>query len=90
MFHPAGWGALLVMTLGILFFLLLWLRRKRLLRGFLTLPVGVFFYSIYTSYEILHINPAHQLLVGHYLWMFSLFVAIPYYWSLGIQSTEET
>lgn len=48
----------------------------------MTLPVASLTYALFDSVAIMLRDSRNELLMGHYLWVVSLLIAIVFYWKL--------
>lgn len=81
-FAPSGWLAFSVHFVGIILFTLCRYKKRKFRRYWMTLPVASLTYALFDSVAIMLRDSRNELLMGHYLWVVSLLIAIVFYWKL--------
>ena len=82
LYAPSGWLAFLVHFIGIIMFIFHWLKRCIFSRYWVIFPLGSLVYALCDSVFVLQRDPRNELLIGNYLWVLSLLMAIALYWRL--------
>lgn len=82
LFSPCGWLAFLVFVIGIIIFAQNHYKNRSIKCYWILLPASSLAYAFYESFAISQRDPRNVLLIGHYLWLASLLIAIAFYWRL--------